>query len=172
MPSTFNIKSITELEPERRKAAPTTGSDEDTVSFWFSFYFHSKLQFPDYLEAEIDSTDPLVPSLCEPFGQTLLIQRFLQPDAVPPQQRFHLVQFGIEEDQESVPGVVPVQRRSRQVQSRPLKPANAGRLHASPQRKPKASNGLQLAPSKEIGGPIIRQVHFERTNSVAIESLE
>jgi hypothetical protein len=61
-----------------------------------------KTQFPDYVEAEIDSTDPLVPALNEQFGQALLAQKFLLPDAIFPPRRLQLIQFAIEEDQESV----------------------------------------------------------------------
>lgn len=67
----------------------------------WTFHF----QFPDYLEADIDSTDTLVPSLNELFGQQLLLQRFLLADAgTPPIRRpVHVVQFSpIEDDRESV----------------------------------------------------------------------
>ncbi|KAL3092640.1 hypothetical protein niasHS_007849 [Heterodera schachtii] len=79
--------------------------------------------FPDYLEAEIDSTDPLVPSLNELFGHDLLVRRFLLQDdrnashpRMPPmpsqrQNNYCPAQFGfIEDDRESIPGVVPVPR--------------------------------------------------------------
>ncbi|KAL3070451.1 hypothetical protein niasHT_032241 [Heterodera trifolii] len=81
--------------------------------------------FPDYLEAEIDSTDPLVPSLNELFGDDLLVRRFLLQDdgdashpRMPPnvmsyqrQNNYCPTQFGfIEDDRESIPGVVPVPR--------------------------------------------------------------
>lgn len=157
------------MEPERRK--PTDGREDNEDLF------------PDYLEAEIDSTDPLVPAFSELFGHTLLAQKFLLPDApVPPPKRVQLVQFAIEWEQESsVPGVVP--RRLRQSNSRPPK-ANET---SSPQRKqkqpgktnlsganghhpPLIANGSQSAPPKD-GSPavlaICRQVHFERTNSMS-----
>jgi hypothetical protein len=137
-------------------------------------------QFPDYLEAEIDSTDPLVPAFSELFGHTLLAQKFLLPDApVPPPKRVQLVQFAIEWEQESsvswldirllktwletilkyfplinsLSFQVPgvVPRRLRQSNSRPPK-ANET---SSPQRKQKQPGKTNLSGANGHHQPLI-----------------
>jgi len=75
---------------------------EDAVLI-FSFILKliiSYIKFPDYLEAEIDSTDPLVPGHSELFGKRLLIKNFLSKPLPPSLAKYYLPlsQFTIEEE--------------------------------------------------------------------------
>lgn len=86
------------------------GEDEAMVSSDILVNLNSDIyvrnQFPDYVEAEIDSTDPLVPALNELFGQNLLVRRFLLPGAgtAPVRHLIQTMQFSPqnEDDRESV----------------------------------------------------------------------
>uniref|UniRef100_A0A914HF92 WD_REPEATS_REGION domain-containing protein n=1 Tax=Globodera rostochiensis TaxID=31243 RepID=A0A914HF92_GLORO len=145
--------------------------------------------FPDYLEAEIDSTDPLVPSLNELFGHALLSHRFLLPGVecppataiVPSRQRIGQVQFAhIEDDRESIPGVVPAPR----ARLRPAAAHHAARQRPADaqaqQRKPRTARISpaidRTLPSREKdidteGSPLARiSMHFERSNSMTSHS--
>uniref|UniRef100_A0A1I8BUB7 LisH domain-containing protein n=1 Tax=Meloidogyne hapla TaxID=6305 RepID=A0A1I8BUB7_MELHA len=132
--------------------------------------------FPDYLEAEIDSTDPLVPGHSELFGKRLLIKNFLSRPLPPSLAKYYLPlsQFTIEEEgqRENVPGVVPVRRQPA------VQPSSSSLSGSSPRKKPqpkRVSNkeaSFILKPEREGGYvsgvlPLIRQVHFERTNTMS-----
>lgn len=133
--------------------------------------------FPDYLEAEIDSTDPLVPGHSELFGKRLLIKNFLSKPLPPSLAKYYLPlsQFTIEEEgqRENVPGVVPVRRQQPTVQTTNLS-GSSPRKKSQQKRgsNNKEASSFLLKPEREGGGyvsgvlPLIRQVHFERTNTV------
>jgi len=74
---------------------------EDSVLIFFNFKtIIIFIKFPDYLEAEIDSTDPLVPGHSELFGKRLLIKNFLSKPLPPSLAKYYLPlsQFTIEEE--------------------------------------------------------------------------
>jgi hypothetical protein len=112
------------------------------------------LQFPDYIEAEIDSTDPLVPAFSELFGQSLLAQKFLQAGVTPlPRRAANLVQFAIQEDLESVSSLGGVGREGKIILKRCLALCRSTAVHGtmmpnSPanrqNRTDSASNSLRL----------------------------
>uniref|UniRef100_A0A915M7H0 LisH domain-containing protein n=1 Tax=Meloidogyne javanica TaxID=6303 RepID=A0A915M7H0_MELJA len=150
--------------PEKRKQLTTTVTDLEDA-------------FPDYLEAEIDSTDPLVPGHSELFGKRLLIKNFLSKPLPPSLAKYYLPlsQFIIEEEgqRENVPGVVPVRRQQPTVQttnlsgSSPRKKSQQKRVSNN-----KEASSFLLKPEREGGYvsgvlPLIRQVHFERTNTMS-----
>ncbi|KAI1728291.1 lisH domain-containing protein ARMC9 [Ditylenchus destructor] len=100
-----------ELEYDRKKR---TAEDEDE-------------EYEDYLEAEIDSTDTLIPCLNELFGEALLRRKYSNSKVTDSEPVPQGVLKSLKEvEEESVPGTVPTRRAALSV------PAPSGRSRRSP----------------------------------------
>ncbi|KAL3114418.1 hypothetical protein niasHT_017282 [Heterodera trifolii] len=149
--------------------------------------------FPDYLEAEIDSTDPLVPSLNELFGHDLLVRRFLLQDdgdashpRMPPmpsqrQNNYCPAQFDfIEDDRESIPGVVPVPRAHHKTAEKLTTETRQRKVRTTQTQICLLEEHGKLAMAKTNGDKEIAMechpslarisMHHERTNSMSSHS--
>ncbi|KAI1726945.1 lisH domain-containing protein ARMC9 [Ditylenchus destructor] len=100
-----------ELEYDRKKRA---AEDEDE-------------EYEDYLEAEIDSTDTLIPCLNELFGEALLRRKYSNSKVTDSEPVPQGVLKSLKEvEEESVPGTVPTRRAAISV------PAPSARSRRSP----------------------------------------